>query len=237
MNGYIYIIKCSQSNKVYIGQTRRNIEQRFCEHKSRDIYSNTKLGQAFKKYGLENFSCEIIETLFDVSDKILNEREIYWIKYYNSYQYGYNMTPGGFNMENAVNILKKPVEKRHKDTFDLIEIFPSVIEAAKSIDITRCESIRKNICKCCKKEVHEVYGFRWNFVGDNIDTIKRGSMSKKPVLMCDKLNHNLILKEFPSAKDASIYLNKINGSQITACCKKRIKSAYGYFWCYKEKRE
>ena len=49
--------------------------------------------------------------------------------------------------------------------------------------------------------------------------------------MCD-LTTGEILKIFDSAKSASIYLNKINGSQITACCKKRIKQAHGYLWRY-----
>ena len=231
MTGYIYIIKTPYSDKVYIGQTCRNIKQRFKEHKTRD--TDTKLAQAFLKYGLDSFICEPIEILIDTSEKELNEREIYWIQYYNSYQQGYNMTPGGFNMDNAVEAMKKPVEKRNKDTFELIETYESVSAAARDIDELRYESIRKNICKCCAKDkqVHEAYGFRWNYVGEDVDTIKRGEKRKKPVYMCDKITHH-VLQKFDSAKDASVYLHKINGGQITACCRKHIPSAYGYFWRY-----
>lgn len=235
MTSYIYIIKTPCSNKVYIGQTRRNIEQRFKEHKTRDI--DTKLAQAFDKYGLNNFTCELLETLPNASEEQLNEREIYWIQYYNSYYQGYNMTPGGFNMESAIEATKKPIEKRDKNTFKLLQVYESVSDAARDIDASRYESIRKNICKCCTKDeqAHEVYGFRWNYVGESIDTVKRGEKRKKPVYMCDKTTH-AILQRFNSAKDASTYLHKINGSQITACCRGRIKSAYGYFWQYVEEK-
>lgn len=235
MIGYIYIIKTPYSNKVYIGQTRRDIQQRFKEHKTKDI--DTKLAQAFNKYGLDNFTCELVETLVNPSEKQLNEREIYWIQHYNSYKQGYNMTPGGFNMDSAIEAIKKPVEKRDKDTFELLQTYKSVSDAARDIDEMHYESIRKNICKCCAKDkqVHEVYGFRWNYVGEDIDTIKRGEKRKKSVYMCDKITHN-ILQKFDSAKDAGNYLHKINGSQITACCRGHIKSAYGYFWQYVEEK-
>lgn len=45
------------------------------------------------KYGVDNFIFEIIE---EVPNKILNEREVYWIKKLNSIiPNGYNMTTGG----------------------------------------------------------------------------------------------------------------------------------------------
>lgn len=45
-----------------------------------------------RKYGLNNFSFKIIE---ECSEKKLNDREIYWITFYDSYHNGYNETQGG----------------------------------------------------------------------------------------------------------------------------------------------
>ena len=45
-----------------------------------------------EKYGLNNFALEIIEEC--AQDK-LDEREVYWIEYYDSYHNGYNETFGG----------------------------------------------------------------------------------------------------------------------------------------------
>lgn len=46
-----------------------------------------------------------------------------------------------------------------------------------------------------------------------------------------------IIQTFDSAKAASQYLGKINGSQITACCKGKIPQAYGYYWAYADDLE
>lgn len=54
----------------------------------------------FKKYGFENFSFEILE---ECKTEELDEEEIYWIKYYDSYNKGYNLTGGGqFNKDTVV---------------------------------------------------------------------------------------------------------------------------------------
>jgi hypothetical protein len=45
-----------------------------------------------RKYGIENFDIKEIEC---VDNKELSEREMYWIKYYNTYYDGYNATKGG----------------------------------------------------------------------------------------------------------------------------------------------
>ena len=45
-----------------------------------------------KKYGIKHFSIEQIE---ECPDEILSNREIYWIKFYDTYNNGYNATLGG----------------------------------------------------------------------------------------------------------------------------------------------
>jgi group I intron endonuclease len=91
----IYKITNLKNNHCYIGQSR-NIEKRWNAHKNCTYNSEVwdyPLYKAFRKYGLENFSFKIIEKC---SLENLNEREIYWIKYY---QPEYNQTIGGnFNV-------------------------------------------------------------------------------------------------------------------------------------------
>lgn len=94
MKGFIYKITNRVNNKVYIGQTRFTVEHRFKQHiKNYNIEHRKQiLYKAFEKYGLENFSAETLE---EVDVERLNEREIYWIAYYNSFKNGYNATLGG----------------------------------------------------------------------------------------------------------------------------------------------
>lgn len=97
MSQGIYKITNKINNKCYIGKSS-NIEGRWkyhIKHKNTTSEYNKLLYQAFRKYGIENFSFEIIEEINDC--KIMNEREKFWIQYYDCYggNKGYNATPGG----------------------------------------------------------------------------------------------------------------------------------------------
>lgn len=89
----IYKITNLTNGHSYIGQSR-NIEKRWINHKSAalncaDSCYNYPLQRAFRKYGFNNFTFEIIE---QCEINMLNEREKYWIKYYAPV---YNQTIGG----------------------------------------------------------------------------------------------------------------------------------------------
>lgn len=95
----IYKITNLINGKIYIGQSVK-IEQRWAKEKRRafcpdEVEYNYPRSKAFRKYGLENFNFEIIE---ECSLDKLNEREKYYIKFYNSVvPNGYNVTLGGQN--------------------------------------------------------------------------------------------------------------------------------------------
>lgn len=92
----IYKIENLINAKKYIGQSIC-ISDRWKQHKADGFNAKSEcyerpLYRAFRKYGLKNFSFEIIELC---NSEELNEREIYWIKFYDSFNSGYNLTPGG----------------------------------------------------------------------------------------------------------------------------------------------
>lgn len=87
----IYKITKKSNGKSYIGQSN-DIERRFKEHKYK---ADIPIELAIKKYGIDAFIYEIIEIC---SIDKLDEKEIYWIAYYNTYKgFGYNCNPGGGN--------------------------------------------------------------------------------------------------------------------------------------------
>lgn len=94
MNGFIYIIKNTVNSKVYIGQTRTSVDQRWKEHLRHAQYGDQIINRAMKKYGVDKFYIETLE-ICDVS--ILDEREIYYIDLYDSTDKskGYNVSIGG----------------------------------------------------------------------------------------------------------------------------------------------
>ena len=94
--GTIYKIENKINGKVYIGQTIMDVRDRWYRHceinKSNPSESNMLIKRAIFKYGKENFDFSVIEI---VSKELLDEREIYWISYYQSNKIGYNISSGG----------------------------------------------------------------------------------------------------------------------------------------------
>ena len=91
----IYKITNKINGKVYIGQSL-NIELRWKQHiqEAKNSRKQTKFYNAMRKYGIDNFIFQIIEQC-QPSQQILDEKQRYWIQYYNSYKEGYNSTLGG----------------------------------------------------------------------------------------------------------------------------------------------
>lgn len=80
----IYKITNLQTGKIYIGQSR-NIKQRIIEHRCPKPKHNRRLHEDMERFGLENFSFEVVE---ECEPNCLNERELFYIKtllpYYNT---------------------------------------------------------------------------------------------------------------------------------------------------------
>ena len=93
---FIYKATSATTGKVYIGQTVQTLQERISQHNSHAFghQYNYHFHNAIRKYGAEDFTYEIIEDGIK-SAETLNEREKYWISYYNSYYDGYNSTMGG----------------------------------------------------------------------------------------------------------------------------------------------
>lgn len=85
----------SPSGKIYIGQSR-DILARFKIYEKNDCKNQRKLKFSLEKHGYENHTFEIIE---ECSKELLNEREIYYIKFYDTFdtKHGMNLTSGGSN--------------------------------------------------------------------------------------------------------------------------------------------
>lgn len=87
------------NGKIYIGQDSNNNPKYFG--------SGNLINKALKKYGIENFSKEILE--YCESKKDLDEKEKYWIRTYNStdMKIGYNISEGGTGGKLTKNEWKK----------------------------------------------------------------------------------------------------------------------------------
>lgn len=93
IEGIIYKWTNTLNGKVYIGQTVRP-EIRYKRHLDEAFKNNSDyhFHRALRKYGIDAFSYEVIEKV-PVSE--LDDREVFWIAYYDSFNNGYNSTEGG----------------------------------------------------------------------------------------------------------------------------------------------
>ena len=123
----IYKITNLINGKCYIGQST-NSKRRFSEHKAKGYgnENNKVLYYAFDKYGIENFSFEVIEEQVEN----YNEREKYWIRYYDSFENGYNQTEGGD--EPPLNIGENsPFTTHSKQEVDYV--FDQILNTSKQL--------------------------------------------------------------------------------------------------------
>lgn len=90
--GYIYRVTNKINGHMYIGKHAYNKPELDKSYHG----SGTRLKYAYNKYGIENFTMEILEWI-GTNDDDLNEAEIKWIDTFDTYHNPehYNMTPGG----------------------------------------------------------------------------------------------------------------------------------------------
>lgn len=210
MFGYIYKITNLINNKIYIGKTLKDVYSRFAEHirtSRNEDCENRPLYKAMKKYGVENFKVEEIEKVAVTDGHELNEREIYWIAYYNSYENGYNATLGGDG-------------KSYLDYEKIAKTYQEIQNINKT-----CE-----ICDCTHKTVQKV------LKAYNIEIKKHTEVIKKDVgktvMQLSKAGE--LIKIFNSCHEASVAMcGNIKGhSHISDCAKGKRNSAYGYLWAF-----
>lgn len=113
----IYKHTNKSNGKSYIGKTTRNPDERYKNGKG--YKKHPYFNNAIEKYGWDNFETIILE---NVSNNKIDEREIYWIGYYDTTNRnkGYNLTKGGegitgykHTLETKEKISKKMSGKSH----------------------------------------------------------------------------------------------------------------------------
>lgn len=126
--GFIYKATNTVNGKMYVGQTKRTIEQRWKQHVHSAITDNpfdkSPLHRAIKKYGADKF---VVEQVEKCEDKDLNSRETYWIKRLGTFDSGYNITLGG----------EHPLHWDGTDVLPLWNEGLSVKEIAKRLGVSR----------------------------------------------------------------------------------------------------
>lgn len=132
MKGNLYKITNIVNGKIYIGKTYTSLDIRWKRHINdafRNDGKNTKFQNAIRKYGPENFKIELIAQ-FEEGE--LEQKEIEYIKIYDSYTNGYNSTLGGDGYK-TISISDDNI----KDIISLYKEYKSISYVHEELDIPR----------------------------------------------------------------------------------------------------
>jgi len=189
---YIYSITNNINQKQYVGLTRQsNPYNRWKKHLEDSRYnSQHPIHRAIRKYGSDNFKFRIIE---ECDESKLEEREIYYIKEFNTFYEGYNATLGGKIQYDGD---AKPVTQYNKKG-ERIKDFASIRDAAESIG-----KELSAISRCANGERFSAYGYRWSWKGEKLPILKMSYL--KPIYA---YNSNKDYREWTCLSEASRELN------------------------------
>jgi len=226
------IYKITNPNgKVYIGQSI-HIDKRFYQYrKKRKECIGVKILNSLIKYGIENHSFHILE---ECEIDVLNQKEIYWINYYDSIEKGLNLELGGSggprSKETKEKIRKSSIGKNSKKIkqYNLnnqyIRTWNSIVEAERVYG--------KGIKGVLSKKKYTAGGCIWRYENEDLPSNYKipEHKNKKTIIQCD-LKGNFI-KEWSSTMEVQKTLG-YNNSNISMNAIGKSKTAYGYKWKYK----
>ena len=98
--GVIYLVHCKPTNKYYVGQTTIGFDNRYPSGFLNDKKHRTKdnLKEDLEKYGEDNFEFTKIFKVAHNKEE-LDDLEVYYIDYFDSYYNGYNETRGNHHVK------------------------------------------------------------------------------------------------------------------------------------------
>lgn len=188
MIGHIYKVTNLINGKVYIGQTIQTVQNRWYRHCGKSGISQAELNTHFKrailKYGKENFKIEIIE---DCDSSLLNEREKYYISYFDSYNNGYNSTLGGndgYKPYKTNDEINQQIAQLYEDGFSLREVGREY-----NLDKTTVKGILTRLNIALRKV--RAYKFTDKVRNNMINDIKNG-LTRKEVMQKYKVSKSYL---------------------------------------------
>lgn len=245
--GSIYLITNLINNKKYVGQTKRQITTRIKEHLQ--IAQNTKynlhLYNSIRKYGVDNFSIEVLKT--DIPEMELDKWEMYYIGLYDTYNNGYNNTLGGGGVrgyhhseETKQKISKSQLEHQERYTEERAKKISYALKGRPFSEEHKkhlSESRLKNPIKYCG----EANGFYGKHHTQESKQKMHNSSIKYYVL---QLSNNKVINKFECVEDSAKYLIDNNYTKaklssvmyrIYQTCLGNQKVAYGFNWKYQKR--
>ena len=219
---YIIYRYWSPNGKSYIGQTCQKIDER-SGGQGQQYHASTHFFNAINKYGWDWFKNhrEILKEHLTMEEA--DYWETYYIEQYDAKKNGYNIqSGGGFNPAEICAIAVLSINCETKE----IEYYPSMAEGARQKNISP-RQVRKVVAH--EENRYTAGGYVWVSIEEweqANDELKDYYFSLKPKIKNKKrqvilLNTQEVFNSMVEAQEKT----GINRTNISACCRKKIKSA------------
>ena len=219
----------SPSEKVYIGITCMNVEDRW---KNGNGYKSCKLfNHAIKKYGWENIKHEILFS--GLTKEEACKKEIELIEQYHSCdpKFGYNLEKGGYGEgKHSEETLQKMSENRKGKCLGKDNPFYHKHHSEEWVKNHLCGE--NNPMYGVKGKEHPRYGIK--HTEESLNKMRNAKKGKYVGSLNPHAKRIMCIETgevFDYAKNAAEKMN-INISCISNCCSGRNKTAGGYHWKY-----
>ena len=164
---YIYKITHKSTHQAYIGQTKSPVER----WKAHISGTDSPIQKAISDEGLASFTFEVIE---ECSEENANSRESFWIRYYHTYEAGYNTNSGECDSTTQIGNAVKPAKAENRrsginspdgvDAYDpktgeLVAHYNSIADANRALG----KEGTGNISAVCRGRGRTAYGYVWRY--------------------------------------------------------------------------
>ncbi len=235
----IYQHKNLINGKSYVGQTCQKINNR--QKNGNGYKKQEKFYNDIELYGWENFEHIILEE--NIPEDKVDEREQYWIAYYNCIKNGYNSNSGGHHYipseETKEKIRqanlgeKNPNYGKHRSLETIEKIHQSNLGQKRSkeaIEHNRQAQLGKKLTKEHKQHISE--SLKGHTISEETKKKIKNSQPNKKAVICIETN-----QIFDTISDAAKWCHLSGSSHISAVCKGNRKIAGGFHWKYYEGEE
>lgn len=183
--------------------------------------SGNLLLQAIRKYGRDVFTRETLEVCYSAKELFAAEEK--WVRSHDAVRSlaFYNLAEGG---NASIDKFKRAVYQCSIEG-KVIERFESIAKAAQDLCIPEgC------IHQALDRDHRSSGGYRWTSRKRNLPALHN---QRRRAILCFDTSGKCV-QEFISSVAAAEFVAGVEKSNITACCKRKIKTAGGYQWRYTE---
>ena len=227
---YVHINKIN--GKMYIGQTKQKVEDRWLY--GYGYQNNVYFWKAIQKYGWDNFDHIVLIDNLSLEEANIIETEL--IKKYNTIDnnIGYNLKPGGKNAKNTIETNKKISQSKLGHSVSE--------ETRRKISDNHADYKGENNPRYgqhCTEETKQK-------IREKVSGSNNGNFGKqRSIKTRQKISKSRSKRVYQYTKDG-IYINTFYGireaerqtsigrESISRCCRGKLKTAGGYVWKYED---